>query len=188
MKQSCGEFQVLLSAYLDGELNVKEQAQVELHLAGCNKCRTQVDDWKKVGNLLVDAWNRQIEESEFSQFGAQVFQRITPRRLPWWERLQIKWSETLAYHRAAVLSSLVTAAITLIISVPLVYHWSKGQEIAVSEVVLHRLTLEDPAVKPVIMQLENGKTLIMLVHQPGANNGMDNSLKLNTTPPSGGNL
>lgn len=187
MKQTCGEFQILLSAYIDGELNAQEQALVELHLSGCNKCRTQIDDWKKVGNLVVDRWSRQIEESDFSQFAAQVFQRITPKRLSWWERLQTKWSETLAYHRAAVLSSLVTAAVTLIISVPLVYHWSKNQEIAASEVVLHRLTLEDPAVKPVVMQMENGKTLIMLVHQPGAKRA-GNSPKLNTNPPSGGSL
>ena len=45
------EFQSRLGAYLDGELDAAQQAQVESHLAACEDCRTQLDEIRELSRL-----------------------------------------------------------------------------------------------------------------------------------------
>lgn len=46
------EGEVLLSAYLDGELEPEERRQVEAHLAGCGRCRELLFDLRRVKSLV----------------------------------------------------------------------------------------------------------------------------------------
>jgi len=48
---SC-RFEILVSAYLDGELNAEERDLFEKHLAGCEMCRTLVAEWQEVERAL----------------------------------------------------------------------------------------------------------------------------------------
>jgi len=48
---SC-RFEILVSAYLDGELGDEERDLFEKHLAGCDMCRTLVAEWQEVERAL----------------------------------------------------------------------------------------------------------------------------------------
>jgi anti-sigma factor RsiW len=185
MESACQSFQGLLSAYADGEVDVRERAQVELHLSGCADCRARLEDLKALGSAVSARLLEEAEQADFSGFADSVLKRIGPERLGLLERMRVGWAEILTYHRTAVVSSLVTAAVTLAVAVPLVY--KLASERAAPEVVLRELTLDDPHVKPVVVQMENGKTLIMLVHdsEPDAPEGTPD---VTPEPPKGGEL
>jgi len=165
MESACKSFQMLLSAYADGEVDAKERAQVELHLGGCAECRTRLEDLKALAHVIPEHLMAQAEAMDFSHFADQVMAKVTPEGPGLLERLRIAWSEILEYHRTALVSSLATAAVTLAVAVPLVYRYATEQA-AQPEVMVQDIQVDDPNVKPVVMQMENGKTLIMLVRQP----------------------
>ncbi len=48
------EGEVLLSAYLDGELGADERLRVEAHLAGCGRCQELLSDLRRVKGLLAE--------------------------------------------------------------------------------------------------------------------------------------
>ena len=63
---------------------------------------------------------------------------------------------------------------------PLVYQYATAQAV-MPQAVLQELQLDDPRIRPVVMQMENGKTLIMLVPQPESDD-------VTPEPPKGGDL
>ncbi len=48
------EGEVLLSAYLDGELGADERLRVEAHLADCGRCRALLSDLRRVKRLVAE--------------------------------------------------------------------------------------------------------------------------------------
>jgi hypothetical protein len=69
--------QIKLGAYLDGELNTQERAEVERHLATCANCRQELDELKHLSGMLHEA--RMPEFTSPSDFKAQVMLQL-PRR------------------------------------------------------------------------------------------------------------
>jgi anti-sigma factor RsiW len=186
MESACKTYLPLLSAYADGEVNAKERSQVELHLSGCADCRARLADLKAVAQLVSARMTAQAEEVDFSGFADAVMARVTPQRPGLLERMRVAWREVLAYHRTALVSSLATAAVTLALAVPLVYHYAV--EHAVPEVVLKDLQFDDAHVKPVVMKTEDGKMVIMLVHQPEPGENEAAVPDLDKEPPKEGDL
>lgn len=180
MDSACTSFQMLLSAYADGEVDARERGQVELHLSGCAECRARLEDLKALSSAVPAALMAQAEQMDFSGFADKVMARVTPESPGLLERLRIGWAEILAYHRTAVLSSAVTAAVTLLIAVPLVYQYASRH--VAPEVVLRNLQIDDPRVKPVVLQMESGKTLIMLVDEDENEPGEDSEQTPDMTP------
>jgi anti-sigma factor RsiW len=164
MENACQSFQLLLSAYADGEVDAKERAQVDLHLSGCPDCRARLEDLRALAQVVNARLLDEAEKVDFSHFADEVMRKVTPDRPGLMERLRIGWSEIVAYHRTALVSSLVTAAVTLAVAVPLVYKLASERAVT-PEVVVRELQMSDSHVKPVVMKLDNGKTIIMLVHQ-----------------------
>ena len=184
MGSACQSYQLLLSAYADGEVGARERRQVELHLSGCADCRARLADLQALSQAVSARLMSQADEVDFSRFADEVMRRVTPDRPGLLERLRVGWQEILAYHRTAVVSSLLTAAVTLAIAIPLVYKYASSQA-AEPQVVLQELQLDDPHVKPVIVKMDNGKTLIMLVHQDEPDEGTPD---ITPDPPKGGEL
>jgi len=60
---SC-RFEILVSAYLDGELGDEERDLFEKHLAGCDVCRTLVAEWQEVERALRSQRLRQALRDE----------------------------------------------------------------------------------------------------------------------------
>jgi len=187
MQRACDSFQMLLSAYADGEVGLRERAQVELHLSGCADCRARLADLKALSAAVGALMVQRAEEADFSRFADDVLRRVRPERPSLLERLRVAWSEILTYHRTAVYSSLATAAVTLAVAVPLAWRFAGGRG-AAAEVVLRELKLDDPRVQPVVLKTDDGKTLIMLVNRPEPGEGEAAPLDLSKKPPTGGDL
>jgi len=189
MESACQSYQMLLSAYADGEASPRERSQVETHLSGCPDCRARLEDLKALSISFADHLQAQAEEADFSRFADEVFRRIGPEEPGLLDRIRIWWSEVMAYHRTAVLSSMATAAVTVAIAVPLVWRLaSQNTAQQVPQVVLQDLRLDNPNVQPVVMDMGDGKTLIMLVERAGSGAGEAAPLELKTAPPTGGDL
>ena len=47
MDRRCADCRELISAYIDGELNVDERAWLRNHLAGCAECRAVLEGYKR---------------------------------------------------------------------------------------------------------------------------------------------
>ncbi len=186
MDKACQSYRMLLSAYADGEVSAKERGQVELHLSSCPDCRARLADLKALSASVGSHLRSQAEAADFSGFADAVMRKITPERPSLTERLRIGWQEILTYHRTAVVSSLVTAAVTLAIAVPLVYRLAESSAPS-PEMIVKSLRLEDPNVQPVVMNMGDGRTLIMLVNRPESE-GSSEPVDLGGKPPSGGEL
>ena len=52
------EDNVLLSAFIDGELSREEGARVDAHLSGCSLCREEVESLRTMKTVLADAPRR----------------------------------------------------------------------------------------------------------------------------------
>jgi anti-sigma factor RsiW len=190
MESACESYQMLLSAYADGEASPKERGQLELHLSGCSECRARLEDLKALSSTVSAHLLAEAEQADFSGFADGVLKRIGPKEPGLLERLQVWVSEVMTYHRAAVLSSAITAAVTIAIAVPVV--WQLASRSAPQAVVVRDLQLQDPNLQPVVMDMGDGKTLIMLVDRPGSDEGEaapdQDQEELDTTPPTGGEL
>jgi anti-sigma factor RsiW len=51
---NCDEVRRMLDAYLDGELDLTRQLEVETHLPGCATCKDAAEDITKVCSLSSD--------------------------------------------------------------------------------------------------------------------------------------
>lgn len=191
MESSCRKFQMLLSAYADGEVDGRDRGHVETHLSGCADCRARLEDLKALQSAIPAALMQEAEQVDFSGFADRVLKQITPDRPSFLERLRIGWTELLDHHRTAVFSSIAAAAVALLVAVPVTWWAASGgsgqpQLVAGGQppVIIQDLRLEDPNVQPVVLRGENGQIMIMLVDRPGAGQPQ----QLNTTPPTGGEL
>ncbi|HCF57226.1 MAG TPA: hypothetical protein DFS52_04405 [Myxococcales bacterium] len=189
MESACHSYQMLLSAYSDGEASPRERAQVELHLSSCGDCRARVEDLKALAATVSAHLRAQVDEVDFSSFADDVLKRIGPDEPGLVERMRICWAEVMAYHRTAVISSVATAAVTLAIAAPLIWQLATRSAAGqVPQVVLRQMQLENPNIQPVVMDMGDGKTLIMFVDQPAPGAGAATPPVLKATPPTGGDL
>lgn len=53
MNKDCTEFEILISAAIDGELDPGEFAELELHVDHCNACRRQYQAFETVNDWLI---------------------------------------------------------------------------------------------------------------------------------------
>ncbi len=51
-EQRCGDYNPLLSAYLDGEVTAAERSELLQHMATCASCRTTMDEYRFIGTQL----------------------------------------------------------------------------------------------------------------------------------------
>ena len=79
---------ILLSAYLDGELGDQDAARVEMHLANCSKCSAFYESMQQDHNLLIGALP---DVAPPANIKVQLFQRINaepnvaqPSGIPAW--------------------------------------------------------------------------------------------------------
>jgi len=77
----CGEVEKGLIAFVDERASATERRDVEAHLAGCPACRTRVDQFRGIANLLGEV---PAIEPSFG-FDARMWQRVAaePQRASW---------------------------------------------------------------------------------------------------------
>jgi len=164
---ACERFIPQLSPYVDGELSPAERVHVERHLAACRDCTGRAADLRAESALLRVGLEMAVDEVDFKDFTQKVLARVTPERPPLLERLRISLSELFLYHRTAMVSSLVTAVLVALVGVPLLLRQDDvpmgygGERMRVRAV----RASEGAKVAPVVLESEDGNTIIWVVDQ-----------------------
>ena len=167
---ACERFVPLLSPYIDGELSPADRVNVERHLAACRDCASRAADLRAESALLRVGLEMAVDEVDFKDFTQRVMARVTPERPPLLERLRISLSELFLYHRTAMVSSLATAAVLALVVVPLAMH----QDDAPMGYGADRMRVravrasEGAKVAPVVLESDDGNTIIWVVDQESA--------------------
>ena len=164
---ACERFIPQLSPYVDGELSPADRVHVERHLAACRDCTGRAADLRAESALLRVGLEMAVDEVDFKDFTQKVLARVTPERPPLLERLRISLSEMFLYHRTAMVSSFVTAVLVALVAVPMLLRNNDvpmgygGERMRVRAV----RASEGAKVAPVVLESEDGNTIIWVVDQ-----------------------
>jgi anti-sigma factor RsiW len=163
---ACERFIPLLSPYIDGELSPTERVNVERHLGACKACTGRTADLRAESGLLRVGLDMAVDEVDFKDFAQKVMARVTPERPPLLERLKLSLSEMFLYQRTAMLSSMATAAVVLLVAVPLLMRDKAPEGYAAERMTVKSVRSYEPAtVAPVVMETDNGGAIIWLVDE-----------------------
>lgn len=169
---ACERFIPLLSPYIDGELTPTERVNVERHLSACKECTGRSADLRAESGLLRVGLEMAVDEVDFKDFAQKVMARVTPEKPPLLERLRLSLSEMFLYQRTVMVSSLATAAVVMLVAVPLLLrnkapYGYDGERMTVQSVRVY----EPDKVAPVVMETDDGSTIIWLVDQDTHHHG-----------------
>lgn len=162
---ACKSFIPELSPYIDGELAPAERAVVERHLSACKSCTALVADLRAESGLIRVGLDMAADEADFSDFAQKVMARITPEKPPLLDRIRISVSELFTYQRSTFVTIAATAAIVMLVVVPLALRGG-GVPVGYAQDVMQveRVSTADNArVAPVVMEPEGGATIIWVV-------------------------
>jgi hypothetical protein len=118
-----------------------------------------------------------VDEVDFKDFTQKVMARVTPEKPPLLERMRLSLSEMFLYQRTAMLSSLATAAVVLLVAVPLLMRGKAPVGYAGERMTVQAVRTYEPAkVAPVVMETDNGSAIIWLVDQDAHTHGASPAL------------
>jgi anti-sigma factor RsiW len=190
---ACERFIPLLSPYIDGELPPTERVNVERHLSACKQCTGRAADLRAESGLLRVGLEMAVDEVDFKDFAQKVMARVTPEKPPLLERVRLSLSEMFLYQRTAMLSSLATAAVVMLVAVPLLMRNKAPTGYAGERMTVQAVrTYEEAKVAPVVMETDDGSTIIWLVDQnthshgaspaPGGDESASDELEMEEAP------
>lgn len=165
---ACKTFHPQLSPYIDGELPPAERSHVERHLSACKSCTALVADLRAESGLIRHGLDLAADEADFSDFAQKVLARVTPEKPPLFERWKLSLTEMFTYQRSTFLTVAATAAVVMLVVVPLSLRTvgapdGYAQEMMTVESVS---TAQDARVAPVVLEPEGGATIIWVVDRP----------------------
>ncbi|HUU03191.1 MAG TPA: zf-HC2 domain-containing protein [Myxococcota bacterium] len=112
--------EILLGRYLDNELPRRKKVRVAAHLSECSSCRGALEKLELQSRILRETLKEAAEQADFSRFDEKVLAGIAADvRQPLSVRARIWFGEALYHYRAIWLTSLVTAAVLLVLLLPL---------------------------------------------------------------------
>lgn len=164
------KFLPMLSPYVDGELTPEERLQVEQHLQNNKESAGQVADFRAGDGLMRHALELQADDVDWKKFTEDVMARVTPDRLPFFDRLKLTVSELFTYQRGPFVAALAGAAAAVAIAVPLSMKLAAGapEGYASPRVEVQTVAVEENAqVRPVVMETDNGDAVIWMVEDQG---------------------
>lgn len=190
------KFLPMLSPYVDGELSPEERAQVEQHLQNNKESAMQVADMRAADGLMRLALEMQGDDVDWKKFTEDVMGKITPDRLPLFERLKLTLSEAFTYQRGAMMAGLAGAAAAIAIAVPVALKLSAGTPAgyANARVEVQTVSVDSAAtVHPVVMETDNGDAVIWMVEstagkKDGGEEGEEDRSLEPTRPQKAGDL
>jgi hypothetical protein len=111
-----------------------------------------------------------VDEVDYKDFTQRVMARVTPERPPLLERLRISLSEMFLYHRTAMVSSLATAAVLALVVVPMLVNQHEAPMGYGADRMRVRAVRasEGAKVAPVVLESDDGNTIIWVVDQEAA--------------------
>jgi len=165
---ACERFWPDLSPYIDGELDPAARGHLERHLSACQDCTALVADFRAESGLVRLGLEMAAEEADFTGFAQQVLARVTPEKPPFFERLRLSLDEFFTHQRGMVMTSLATAAVVLLVGLPiLILRGGQVEGYAGAAMELQAVRVASEAhVKPVVMEAESEQaTIIWLVDE-----------------------
>ncbi len=163
---ACERFVPMLSPYVDGELSSAERVNVERHLAACRDCTGRAADLRAESGLLRVGLDMAVDDVDFKDFTQRVMARVTPDKPPFMERLKLAVSEMFLYQRTAMISSLATAAVLVLVGLPLLMSDRAPVGYAAERMTVKSIQpYRNAEVAPVVMETDNGGTIIWLVDE-----------------------
>lgn len=173
------KFLPMLSPYVDGELSPEERQQVEQHLANNKESASQVADFRAGDALIRHALEMQADEVDWKGFTDEVMGKVTPEKLPFFERISLTLSEMFLYQRGPLVAGFVGAAAAVAIAVPvsISYASQAPQGYAATKMRVQTVSVDDnSAVKPLVMETDDGDAIIWVVESQ-TNEGSDGGKK-----------
>jgi anti-sigma factor RsiW len=161
------KFLPLLSPYVDGELSPEERRQVEQHLANSEASAREVADLRAGDALMRHALEMQADQVDWKGFTDGVMSRLTPERLPLFERLKLTFSEMLTWQRGPLLAGFAGAAAAVLIAIPVTMRLATPDGYGAARLEVQTVAVDTQAnVKPVVMETDDGDAVIWVVDGP----------------------
>ncbi len=82
----CEDLEKLISGFIDDELPKDKKEALEKHLQVCNKCRADVEEFKKIDALLKVTSIPEPSEQYWREFEFELKEKINKRK-PWWKKI-----------------------------------------------------------------------------------------------------
>ena len=115
----CDEIAVLLSGYIDGELDNDERTQVEAHVAECSECRREVTELQQMAEVTDSMRFMEPPNDIWTNYWRGVYNRI--ERGAGWTIFAVGLAVLVAYGiYAFVTDPGVGALVKVIIATPVV--------------------------------------------------------------------
>jgi anti-sigma factor RsiW len=181
-------FEPLLSPYVDGELTPEERQAVERHIAADKESAAQVADFRAASGLTRLSFEMLADEQDFSEFANQVMARVTPQKLPVFERLKLSMSEMFTYQRSTFVTvGAMACALALMAGAVVKLSGQDVEGYANARVEVQTVSVDtDAKVRPVVMETDKGDAIIWMVDDTNAKKGGDDvrheELDLEPTP------
>ncbi len=158
------KFLPMLSPYVDGELTPEERQLVEQHLANSKESTAQVADFRAADGLMRHALEMQADSMDWKAFADDVMAKVTPEKLPLFERLKLSLSEMFTYQRGPLMVGFAAAALAVLIAVPVTMKFATPDGYGASKVQVQMVSVEDTSsFKPVVMETDTGDAIIWVV-------------------------
>jgi anti-sigma factor RsiW len=158
------KFLPMLSPYVDGELSPEERQLLEQHLSNNKDSAGQVADFRAADALMRHALEMQADAVDWKAFTDDVMSKVTPEKLPLFERLKLTLSEMFTYQRGPLIAGLAGAAAALAIAVPVSLKFSTPDGYGATKMQVQTVSAdENQPFKPVVMETESGDAIIWVV-------------------------
>lgn len=155
------KFLPMLSPYVDGELTPEERQLVEQHLANSKESTGQVADFRAADGLMRHALEMQADSMDWKAFADDVMAKVTPEKLPLFERVKISLSEMFTYQRGPLMVGFAAAALAVLIAVPVTMRFATPDGYGANKVRVQMVSASDEnTFKPVVMETDNGDAII----------------------------
>ena len=172
---ACKTFIPMLSAYADGELPASDRTNVERHMAACRECTGRVADLRATGGLVRIGMEFATDDVDFKDFAQKVMARVTPEKPPLLERWRLSLSEMFLYQRTPLVASFATAAVLLLVGIPVLMNARGPVGYASPQMAVQSARVVDGAegaeIQPVVLTTEGGDAIIWVVDEPATSEG-----------------
>ncbi len=158
------KFLPMLSAYVDGELTPEDRQLLEQHLTNNKESAGQVADFRAADGLMRHALEMQADGLDWKGFADDVMSKLTPEKLPLFERLKLTLGEMFTYQRGPLIAGFVGAAVAVAIVVPVSLRYATPDGYGAARMQVQTVSADgDPRIQPVVMETETGDAIIWVV-------------------------
>ena len=158
------KFLPLLSPYVDGELTPEERQLVEQHLANSKESTGQVADFRAADALMRHALEMQADTMDWKAFADDVMAKVTPDKLPFFDRLKLSLSEMFTYQRGPLIAGFAGAALAVAIAVPVSMKFATPDGYGATKMQVQTVSVDEGSpFKPVVMETDTGDAIIWVV-------------------------